>query len=305
LATRWLGEGASEMGLEGAVERKALKLLLEGRDPSTGERLGASFRRHACYSAVLAAPKPVSVAFALTANPSLYSLIWEAHHDAVEAAARFLEAATTVTNSTLHGRRCLAPAAGFVAASFTHLLNRRNEPHLHTHLVIPNLARRRDGRWLCLNPALMRETAGDAGRVYRGHLIARLSRELYVRCDRDLRGISLGQLGPDQAAALAQLAAPLAPVRNAAPGGPSAHLASRLPLIALPDPQASSLVERLVAADAPALRGDHSEPARDVWPVICSLRNPSHEYDYGLWLDRPRRLQRVKEMAIEGPELGL
>ena len=94
----WCGDQAIGFGLAGRVEGDDLRVLLEGRDPTTGTPLGNLLvdrtladgkvvRAVAGFDATFSAPKSVSVWWALTGDPGLL----EAHDLAVRTALDHLE----------------------------------------------------------------------------------------------------------------------------------------------------------------------------------------------------------------------
>lgn len=138
VASRWLGQGAHALGLEGAVTRDDLVATLAGRAPD-GTALTArpGLRRRQGWDLVLAAPKSFSLLaeaglrLDLPAGPVLV----DAYRQAV---------ADTVT--TLEGRAAFVvsggqrrPAPAVVAACFEHLKSDAGQPHFHSHVVLANL----------------------------------------------------------------------------------------------------------------------------------------------------------------------
>lgn len=128
---------------------------------------------------VLSAPKPVSVAWA-----AALACGWEALRRAIEeaqaeAVARTLGAIEEEGLFVLrrgHGGARREAAAGLVALSFLHGLSRAGDPQLHTHLVIPCLARRLDGCWRRLEPKRLFEAQRLISALYDSALAAALRR---------------------------------------------------------------------------------------------------------------------------------
>src|SRR5437879_2215048 len=87
------------------------------------------------------------------------------------------------------------PGGGFVAAAFRHRTSRAGDPHLHTHVLVANLARGPDGRWSALHAALLFRNAKTIGALYEAHLRMELTRRLGVEwttprnCIADIDGI--------------------------------------------------------------------------------------------------------------------
>ena len=108
----WTGRQADALGLSGSVSGEALELLLEGRDPVGGTRLGYPLtdrtltdgrvvRAVAGFDATFSAPKSLSVLWALTQDPRLL----DAHDAAVTAALAHLERFGATTRVRADGRR--------------------------------------------------------------------------------------------------------------------------------------------------------------------------------------------------------
>ena len=88
------------------------------------------------------------------------------HQAAVAEAAGYLERAAVGVRRTRAGQVTSLPSTGVVAGQFLHRTSRALDPHLHTHLVVANVAQGVDGRW----------SAVDSRRLFahapcgRGHL---------------------------------------------------------------------------------------------------------------------------------------
>ena len=121
-------------------------------DPSGTYRLtgSRSVPVVAGFDATFCAPKSVSLLFAL-GDPEVSNEVRNAHDAAVAASLEVLE---DVACRVRRGpRRAGGPDGdGFVAAAFRHRTSRAGDPHLHTHVVIANLAHSpSDDRWTALD----------------------------------------------------------------------------------------------------------------------------------------------------------
>jgi conjugative relaxase-like TrwC/TraI family protein len=142
----WLGQGAPLLGLGGPVEPSALGDLLRGKAPGNGPLTARpAQRRRRGWDLVFAAPKSVSL-LATGAGREVGAAVRAAHRQAVADAFGLMERCAAWVSA---GRR-REPAKATVAAAFEHLSSDAGQPHLHTHVVLPNLALRPDGRWGCL-----------------------------------------------------------------------------------------------------------------------------------------------------------
>ena len=127
----WMGEAPFRLGLNESVQKADLASLLRGRDPSNGVYLPRvrSARRRAGWDLVFAAPKSLSL-FAATASENEM------------AGARYAQI-EAVRGAVGHLQRDIGRA--IVAAAFDHSVNAGAEPHLHTHVLVANLAAGREG----------------------------------------------------------------------------------------------------------------------------------------------------------------
>src|SRR5918994_1193179 len=115
---RWTGSGASELGLEGTVERDQLHAVLAGRDPRTDAALLRLLRKDRVpgFDVTFSAPKSVSVLWA-TADEATAARIRAAHERSVEAALGFLEREAAFTRLGTDGHTAVR-GSGVVAAYF-------------------------------------------------------------------------------------------------------------------------------------------------------------------------------------------
>ena len=219
----WVGRAAAELGLEGAVEEgqlgalirgdhphsdehlrrrhpKARTITIERIDPSSGTRRlqEKTLRPVAGFDLVFSVPKSVSLLYAL-GDDQTQRLVNEAHASAWQAALTYLEDEACVvrrgTGGTIRER-----ASGFVAAAYQHRTSRAQDPHLHTHVIVANMAQRpSDLRWRALDgEAILKTYRLAAGYLYQAHLRTELSRSLGVEWETpskgmaELRGVSRG-----------------------------------------------------------------------------------------------------------------
>lgn len=182
---RWIGSGAAELGLRGDLAGADLGRVLRGRHPHGDHFLPAvrPARRRAGWDLIFSAPKSLSLVAA--SQERIGSQVEAAHAAAVEEAVELLEDSLAHVNDAVSpGGR--SPACGVTAAAFDHTRNAGGEPHLHTHLLLVNLARRADGRWLSLAHWWLERRQLDAvyGLGLRHHLSSRgIELEWRVRPD--------------------------------------------------------------------------------------------------------------------------
>jgi conjugative relaxase-like TrwC/TraI family protein len=211
----WTGKGAAALGLKGVVEDGQLHTLIQGDNPLTGENLR---RRHprartitveridpasgerrreqktlrpvAGFDLVFSPPKSVSLMHAL-GDEQTRRVVNEAHTAAWQATLAYLEdEACVVRRGT--GGVAREHGEGFVAAAYQHRTSRAQEPQLHTHVIVANMARRpSDGKWRALDgEAILKTYRLAAGYLYQAHLRGELSLSLGVQWEIPHKGLA-------------------------------------------------------------------------------------------------------------------
>lgn len=187
---RWIGQGAPLLGLSGEVDGPDLKRVLDGQDRTGGSLLARQGPdRMPGFDCTFNAPKSVTLLFALGSDETRRQ-VGAAHDAAVDAALAVLEAEACRVRRGRGGAEVL-PGEGFVAAAFRHRTSRSGDPHLHTHVVVANLARSAsDGRWTTLDGRQLYGWSRTAGFLYEAHLRAELTHRLGVEWGPVRNGIA-------------------------------------------------------------------------------------------------------------------
>ena len=209
----WVGQGAAELELDGIVEEGQLGRLINGHHPVTS----AVLRRHppkrviaveridpasgerrleqktlspvAGYDLVFSPPKSVSLLHALGA-PEVRDAVNQAHLGAWQAALAYLEEEACVTRKGKDGVT-RERGSGFVAAAYQHRTSRAQDPHLHTHVIVANMARSPDGVWRALDgEALLKTYRFAAGYLYQAQLRFELTRTLGLEWREPVQGMA-------------------------------------------------------------------------------------------------------------------
>jgi hypothetical protein len=200
----WAGAGAWALGLVGVVEDGDLGTLLRGVDPAGGKLLRAPVRERTItvrtldvetgewreaqkrlapvsgYDLVFSCPKSISLLHALTDDEQVRREISEAHEASWQAALGYLEREACVVRRG-KGGVVREHGEGFVAAAFRHRTSRAQDPHLHTHVIVANMARAGDGQWRALDgEAVLKTYRLAAGYLYEAQLRHELTRRLGV-----------------------------------------------------------------------------------------------------------------------------
>jgi len=185
---RWIGRGAGRLGLADGVAAAQLEAMLSGRRPADGRSLGPGRPGSvSAFDLTFAAPKSVSVLLAL-APPEVAGEVLGAHEAAVAAAFDYVERRAVAVRRGSGADRSLLPVTGATAAAFTHGTSRAADPHLHTHLVLANLAQGADGRWSAVDGRGLFAHRRAAGELYRAHLRGALRERLGVQWVRTAKG---------------------------------------------------------------------------------------------------------------------
>lgn len=173
---RWLGRGAALLGVTGQVARDDFVAVLEGRDPSSGAALVAGAGRDSHrpgWDCTFSAPKTVSCAWA-AADDADRAAIKSAHDQAVSRAVELLET-EAATARRGHGGVEHERTAGLIVAAYSHCTSRAQDPQLHSHAVVANLAPRTDGSWGGIESRSLYQWKMAAGAAYRAELAAGLA----------------------------------------------------------------------------------------------------------------------------------
>lgn len=187
---RWMGHGAEGLGLSGGVESESLRAVLAGSRPADGRPLGTGRAVSvSAFDLTFAAPKSVSVLVAL-APTDVAAGVLAAHEAAAASAFEYVERRAMAVRRGAGGDRSLLAVTGATAAAFTHGLSRAGDPHLHTHVLVANLAQGTDGRWSALDGRGLFAHARAAGELYRAHLRSELSERVGVDWVRTASGRS-------------------------------------------------------------------------------------------------------------------
>lgn len=187
---RWLGRGAEQLGLQGEVTGPQLRAVLDARDPATGEQLARHpARKVPGFDHTFRAPKSVSLLWALGDRATSAEVV-AAHDAAVDAAIGYLQRSAGFSRRGAGGAEAVA-VDGFVAAAFRHRTSRADDPLLHTHVLVANLARTCDDQiWRTLDSRKLYAHAKTAGALYQAHLRHELTVRLGVAWQPVVNGVA-------------------------------------------------------------------------------------------------------------------
>ena len=147
LESRWLGEGAEQLGLSGPVDGATLDDIAQGKLPDGTElsRIVDGKQTHRTgYDLTFSAPKSVSI-MALVAGDERFL---DAHHRAVAVAMKEVEALAS-TRIMTDGVSRTELTGNIISGLYTHDTSRELDPQLHTHALVLN-ATYAEGKWRAL-----------------------------------------------------------------------------------------------------------------------------------------------------------
>ncbi len=138
------------------------------------------------FDLTFCAPKSVSLLRALDTGGVASKAVVEAHNRAVAEALEYLHthAGYTRVHNPVTGMKDLQRLPGLVAAAYQHETSRAGDPHLHTHVLVPNKQARADGTLVALDSDSLWHEAKAAGIVYQTTLRHELRAALGVEWDR-------------------------------------------------------------------------------------------------------------------------
>lgn len=186
----WAGHGAADLGLGGTVAGPDFAQLLAGRHPSSGRNLRQERPNGtAGFDLTFCAPKSVSILH-LLAPTEMAGQVGFGHAAAVTDATGYLERAAAGVRRSREGVQVRLDATGLAAGAFLHRTSRALDPHLHTHVVVANVAQGVDGRWSSLDSRRLFLHAPAAQAMYHARLRYELTDRLGVAWQLRASGLS-------------------------------------------------------------------------------------------------------------------
>jgi len=161
VVTRWLDDGVAPNGACGRV---------------FGERGVHGF------DLTFAAPKSVSLIRALWPDEVAMKATADAHATAVAEAMEYLaaHAGYTRVHNPITEQKDLVRLPGLVAVVYQHETSRCGDPHLHTHVIVPNRQPRVGGELVSIDGTSLFHEAKAAGVIYQATLRRELHRSLGI-----------------------------------------------------------------------------------------------------------------------------
>ncbi len=156
--------------------------LDDGVAPSGACGRKFSQRANHGFDLTFCAPKSVSLLRALDTTGVASKAVVEAHNRAVAEALEYLHthAGYTRVHNNMTGMKDLQRLPGLVAAAYQHETSRAGDPHLHTHVLVPNKQARADGTLVAIDSDSLWHEARAAGIIYQATLRAELHAALGI-----------------------------------------------------------------------------------------------------------------------------
>lgn len=171
--------GLSDVQRAGGEANSAVvaRWLDDGVTPSSARGRAFGARGVHGFDLTFAAPKTVSLMRALRGDDVAQKAVVAAHTAALSEAMEYLavHAGYTRVHNSVTGDKDLVRLPGLVAVAYQHETSRCGDPHLHTHVIVPNRQARADGRMVSIDGTSLYHEARAAGMIYQ----ATLRRELH------------------------------------------------------------------------------------------------------------------------------
>jgi len=191
--------GLSDVQRAGGEANPAVvaRWLDDGIAPNGAPGRGFGKRSVHGFDLTFCAPKSVSLLRALRGDEVADKAVLAAHTTAMSEAMEYLaaHAGYTRVHNPVSGEKDLTRLPGLVAIAYQHETSRAGDPHLHTHVLVPNRQARADGKLVSLDGTSLYHEARAAGVIYQ----ATLRRELH-------RSLGLEWAPVDPATGMAELA---------------------------------------------------------------------------------------------------
>lgn len=129
------------------------------------------------FDLTFCAPKSVSLV-RVFGDDVIDKAVSAAHQTAIAEALEYLaaHAGYTRVHNPVTGEKDLQKLPGLVAAAYQHETSRAGDPHLHTHVLVPNRQARADGRLVSIDGTSLFHEARAAGIIYQATLRHELHR---------------------------------------------------------------------------------------------------------------------------------
>jgi conjugative relaxase-like TrwC/TraI family protein len=140
--SQWQGSFAAHQGLEGSIHKADWEQACSGNDPQGNELRRKQKNSRAGWDITLSAPKSASLKALIDQDDR----VLEAHRKAVQSTVQYIEQNCIYAQVKDQGQLKREQTQKGQFALFEHDDNRKQEPQLHTHIVILNQTLCKDGK---------------------------------------------------------------------------------------------------------------------------------------------------------------
>lgn len=125
------------------------------------------------------APKSLSLLRAF-GDDVVQKAVLDAHHSGVREAMEYVHAHAGYTrvHNNLTGRKDLQRLPGIAAAAYQHETSRAGDPHLHTHVIVPNKQPRTDGKLGAVDTDSLWHESKAGGMIYQATMRRTLTQSI-------------------------------------------------------------------------------------------------------------------------------
>jgi Ti-type conjugative transfer relaxase TraA len=190
--------GGESFGLNGKAVGAEFQNLLDGRSPEgTPLVVGNGEKRRVGYDLTFSADKSVSILWA-RADDETRAKIESLFQKSVENTLKYIES-DVMTECVRRGKGGAVKEApkGLAFATFRHGSSRAQDPQLHTHCVLLNMAQRKDGTFGAIDPKQVFKEQTLARKMFAAEFSTQLSRELKIEIKQTRDGFRIEGV-PDQ-----------------------------------------------------------------------------------------------------------
>ena len=175
-AARWLGSAAMTCGLSGRLNAGQMTAMLNGVDPVRLGEVSADALTEDMPPVVASANREIAGWEFSIAPDKTFSALWaiadsrtqremlKIHLAGVQAMVKVLDTSAFVRRG--RNGRVWQSVAGLLTCAVTHTTSREGDPQLHDHILIANIARAPDGKWLTIDGQLFYDTLQFAVTMY-------------------------------------------------------------------------------------------------------------------------------------------
>ncbi len=181
-AARLVGLGGAQRAGGAADPDAVARWLDDGTAPNAAR--GRAFGKHSVhgFDLTFCAPKSVSLIRAVHGDGVIDKAVIDAHTTALAEAMEYLavHAGYTRVHNPETGEKDLVRLHGLVAIAYQHETSRAGDPHLHTHVIVPNRQPRADGTLVSIDGTSLYHEVRAAGMIYQATLRRELNRSIGV-----------------------------------------------------------------------------------------------------------------------------